>query len=130
MLCWYFVSGSSLCYLNLQQLRQVRKKKRIAELVDMNKETEMQMRRAAIERTNEFNNIKKSWYSIWRKAYYNPLSDSTVKLMKDQIIMAKAYAIAAHSTGEHDLHISLMRQIKESRRAIGDASLDSELPKR
>lgn len=96
----------------------------------MSKETELQMQKAAIERTKEFNNARRSWYSIWRREYINPLSDSTLKLMQDQIIMAKVYASIAHSTGEIDLYDSLTRHIKECRHAIGDATSDSELQER
>ncbi|WOL05306.1 putative galacturonosyltransferase 3 [Canna indica] len=114
--------------LRRQKLRQERKEKRIAELIHMSKETERQMQKAAIERTKEFNNTRKSWYSIWRKEYINPLSDSTVKLMRDQIIMAKVYASVARSTGETDLYNTLMGHIKENQHAIGDSNSDAELP--
>ncbi|RRT45576.1 hypothetical protein B296_00045129 [Ensete ventricosum] len=114
----------------LQKLRDERRERRIADLIHMSKETELQMQKAAIERAKEFNNTRRAWYSIWRKEYTNPHSDTTLKLMRDQKIMAKVYASVAYSTGEHDLYNSLMRHIKEIRRGIGDANSDSELQER
>ncbi|XP_074567552.1 putative galacturonosyltransferase 3 [Curcuma longa] len=109
------------------RLREKRKEQRIADLVHMSKDTEMQMQKAAIRRTQEFINTRKSWYSIWRKEYFNPLSDSTLKLMRDQIVMAKVYASVARSTGKLDLYDSLIRHIKESQHATRNANSDSEL---
>lgn len=114
----------------LQKLRDERREKRIAELIHMSKETELQMQNAAIERAKEFNNMRRAWYSIWRKEYINPNSDTTLKLMRDQKIMAKVYASVAYSTGERDLYNSLTRHIKEIQRGIGDANSDSELQER
>nr|XP_029123452.1 probable galacturonosyltransferase 3 isoform X2 [Elaeis guineensis] len=113
--------------LKRQQLRQKRKEMRTQELINMSKETELEMQRAAIERTKQFNNIVRGKYSIWRKEYNNPHSDSTLKLLKDQIIMAKVYAGIARSRNVFDLYDSLMRHIKDSRQAIGDANSDTEL---
>ncbi|CAL9781307.1 unnamed protein product [Musa acuminata subsp. burmannicoides] len=113
--------------LRRQKLRDERREKRIAELIHMSKETELQMQNAAIERAKEFNNMRRAWYSIWRKEYINPNSDTTLKLMRDQKIMAKVYASVAYSTGERDLYNSLTRHIKEIQRGIGDANSDSEL---
>ncbi|CAL9125716.1 unnamed protein product [Musa textilis] len=113
--------------LRRQKLRDERREKRIAELIHMSKETELQMQKVAIEHAKEFNNTRRAWYSIWRKEYINPHSDTTLKLMRDQKIMAKVYASVAYSTGERDLYNSLTRHIKEIRRGIGDANSDSEL---
>jgi len=95
----------------------------------MSRETELQMEAAAIERTKKFNHVVKGKYSIWRKEYQPTFSDSTLKLMKDQIFMAKVYATIAHSLKKLDLYGSLMKHIKESQlmteEAISDADLHS-----
>ncbi|KAI4965625.1 hypothetical protein ZWY2020_051263 [Hordeum vulgare] len=57
--------------------------------------------------SRNFDNKVKVSYNIWRQEFHHTNTDSTVKLMKDQIIMAKC--------------------IKESKAAIGDAHMDSEL---
>lgn len=116
--------------LTLQHLRRKRKEMRTQELINMSKGTELEMQRAAIERTKQFNNTVRGKYSIWRKEYNNPRSDSTLKLLRDQIIMAKVYASIARSNNVFDLYDSLMRHIKDSQHAIGDANSDAELPER
>ncbi|KAG5248188.1 galacturonosyltransferase [Salix suchowensis] len=58
----------------------------------------------------------KGKYSIWRRDFDSPNSDSTLKLMRDQIIMAKAYANIAKSNNS-----------RESQLAIGEAMSDAEL---
>lgn len=113
--------------LKRQRLRQKRKEKRVAELVQMSKETELQMEAAAIERTQKFNHIVKGKYSIWRKEYRPTFSDSTLNLMKDQIIMAKVYANIARSLKKLDLYGSLMNQIKASRLVTEEATSDADL---
>lgn len=85
---------------------------------------------AAIERSKNFDTTIKGKYSIWRRDYENLNSDSTLKLIRDQIIMAKAYANIAKSNNESDLYDSLMAQSRRSQRAIGEASSDAELQPR
>ncbi|KAJ6820107.1 putative galacturonosyltransferase 3 [Iris pallida] len=113
--------------LRRQQLRKKRKERRSAELIQMSKETELQMESAAILRTKQFKNTVKGKYSIWRKEYKPPSSDSVVKLMKDQIIMAKVYATIAFSLKKVDMYDFLMKHVKESQQAIGVANSDAEL---
>lgn len=111
----------------MQRLRQKRKEKRVAELVQMSKEAEHQMEAAAIERTKNFNHDVKGKYSIWRKEYRPPFTDSMLNLMKDQIIMAKVYANIARSLKKLDLYESLMNQIKASRLVTEEATSDADL---
>ncbi|ONK81787.1 uncharacterized protein A4U43_C01F32870 [Asparagus officinalis] len=113
--------------LKRQRLRQKRKELRVAELVHMSKETELEMEAAAIERTKKFNHIVKGKYSIWRKEYQPTFTDSTLKLMKDQIIMAKVYASIARSLNKLDLYSSLMKHIKASQLMTEEATSDADL---
>ncbi|PKA46202.1 putative galacturonosyltransferase 3 [Apostasia shenzhenica] len=113
--------------LKRQKLRQRRREKRIAELINMSKEAELELRAAAIKRSKELNVTSKGRYSIWRREYQNPNSDSTLKLMKDQVIMAKIYANIARSVKRTDLYDSLLKHIRESQHAIGDAITDADL---
>lgn len=85
------------------------------------------MQEAAIARARDLDTTIRSKYSIWRKEYENPNSDSTVKLMRDQIIMAKAYATIAKSKNETMLYDSLIKHSRESQLAIGEAMTDAEL---
>lgn len=111
-------------------MRQERRNLRTAELIGKDKEANNQMAAAAIERSKGFDPIVKGKYSIWRNDYESPNSDSTLKLMLDQIIMAKAYANIAKSKNESDLYNSLMKHSKLSQHAIGEASSDVELHSR
>lgn len=108
-------------------LRRERKDRRTAELIKQDKEIENQMQEAAIKRARELDTNIKGKFSIWRKEYENPNSDSTVKLMRDQIIMAKAYATIAKAKNETLLYNSLIKQSRESQLAVGEATNDAEL---
>ncbi|KAG5526902.1 hypothetical protein RHGRI_032980 [Rhododendron griersonianum] len=113
--------------LKRRLLRQQRRDLRTAKLIRQDKEIDNQLQAAAIERTRELDTTVKGRYSIWRIEYQNPNSDSTLKLMRDQIIMAKAYASIAKANNETGLYDSLMQSSRESQHAIGDARSDAEL---
>ncbi|KAK3131324.1 hypothetical protein QOZ80_6BG0504960 [Eleusine coracana subsp. coracana] len=113
--------------LKRQVFRRKRKEQRTQELLQMDKEVELQMRTAATNRSRNFDNKVRGSYNIWRPEFHHINTDSTLRLMIDQIIMAKIYATIALSQKESDLYASLMKCIKESQTAIGDAHMDSEL---
>lgn len=108
-------------------MRQERRKARAAELIQQDKETDNRIISAAIERSEGFDLTVKGKYSIWRKEYENPNSDSTLKLMRDQIIMAKAYTNIAKSKNKTVLYNALVKHCRESQQAIGEARSDFEL---
>ncbi|XP_019167038.1 PREDICTED: probable galacturonosyltransferase 3 isoform X1 [Ipomoea nil] len=107
--------------------RKERRERRTAELIQHDKEIDNQMQNAAIERAQKLDTTIKGKFNIWRKEYENPNSDSTLKLMRDQIIMARAYATIAKAKNDSTLYNSLMKQSRESQMAMGDASSDAEL---
>lgn len=112
-------------------MRQERRVLRTVELIQQGKEEDDQMVEAAIERSKNLDTTTvKGKYSIWRRDYENPNSDSTLKLMRDQIIMAKAYATIAKSKNNTSLYSVLMNHSRESRQVIGEASSDAELHSR
>lgn len=108
-------------------MRQERRERRTAELIRPDKERDNQMVDAAIERSKSLDTTIRGKYSIWRRDYENPNSDSTVKLMRDQIIMAKAYATIAKSKNDNVLYNSLMKHSRESQKVIGEAKSDADL---
>lgn len=108
-------------------MRQERRKARAAELIQQDKETDDHIVSSAIERSEGFDTTVKGKYSIWRRQYENPNSDSTLKLMRDQIIMAKAYTNIAKSKNKTVLHNALVKHSRESLQAMGEASSDAEL---
>lgn len=93
----------------------------------MSDDAELQMQAAAIQRSRQFKNINRGKYSIWRREYQSPNSDSTLKLMKDQIIMAKVYASIARLKKNFELADSLTECIRQNQMVIGEASSDAEL---
>lgn len=110
-----------------QMLRRQRREMRTAELIRQDKEIDTLMEKAAIERSEGLDTTVTGKYSIWRRDYENPNSGSTLKLMRDQIIMAKAYATIAKAKNDSDLYDSLMKCTKKALLAVGEANSDAEL---
>ncbi|XP_022136111.1 probable galacturonosyltransferase 3 isoform X2 [Momordica charantia] len=113
--------------LKRRAMRKERRALRAADLIRQDKEIDSQMAAAAIERSKSFDTTVKGKYSIWRRDFENPKSDSTLKLMRDQIIMAKAYANIARSNNETTLYNTLMKHCRESQLVIGEANSDAGL---
>lgn len=97
------------------------------ELVHKDDEARVKLENAAIERSKVVDSAVLGKYSIWRKENENENSDSTVRLMRDQIIMARVYSALAKSKNKSDLYQKLQTRIKESQRAVGEASADADL---
>lgn len=116
--------------LCLQKLRQQRREKRVADLIHQDDEVTMNIENAVITRSKAADSAYLGKYSIWRRDYENDNADSTVKLIRDQIIMARVYASIARSRNSHDIYDELMKRSKESQRVLGEVNLDSELPHR
>lgn len=116
--------------LLLQVFRRRRKEQRVQDLLQMDKKVELEMQNAATNSSRNFDNKVKGSYNIWKQEFRHTNTDSTLRLMKDQIIMAKLYATIALSQKEGDMYVLLMKCIKESQTAIGDALMDSELDSR
>jgi len=66
--------------------------------------------------------------STWKSDSDADNSDALVRLMRDQLIMARAYANIAQGQGHYDLVRDLKLRIKEHTNIVGDANLDAELP--
>lgn len=111
-----------------KKLRRQRRERRIADLMKQGKDNDIQMQEAAIKQAQELDTTIKGKYGIWRKEYENPNTGSTVKLMRDQIIMARAYATIAMAKNETALYDSLIKYSRESQLAIREATIDAELP--
>lgn len=111
----------------LQQLREKRRLKRAAELVQQDEEVTVKLENAAIERSKSVDSAVLGKYSIWRKENENENTDSTLRFMRDQIIMARVYLTIAKMKNKLDLYQELQTRIKESQRALGEASGDADL---
>lgn len=93
-------------------------------------ESIVKLESAAIERSKSVDSAVLGKYSIWRKENENENSDSTVRLMRDQIIMARVYLSIAKMKNKPDLYEQLQIRLRESQRALGEATADADLPKR
>lgn len=111
----------------MQQLREKRREKRAANLVKQDDDVIVKLETAVIERSKSVDSAVLGKYSTWRKENENENSDSTVRLMRDQVIMARVYISIARMKNKLDLAHMLQNQLKESQRALGEAAADSEL---
>ncbi|KAM7476358.1 hypothetical protein LguiB_023601 [Lonicera macranthoides] len=110
-----------------RQLRERRREKRAADLVKQDDEVTIKLENAAIERSKSVDSAVLGKYSIWRKENENENSDSTVRLIRDQIIMARVYLSIATMKNKLELAQELQNRLKESQRALGEATTDSDL---
>ncbi|ESW11962.1 hypothetical protein PHAVU_008G074000 [Phaseolus vulgaris] len=109
-----------------RQLIEKRKEKRAAELVK-DDEVVVRLEDSAIEHSKSVDSAVLGKYNIWRKENENENPDSTVRLMRDQIIMAKVYLSLAKMKDNLELYQELESQLKESQRALGEATSDADL---
>ncbi|XP_039127501.1 polygalacturonate 4-alpha-galacturonosyltransferase isoform X1 [Dioscorea cayenensis subsp. rotundata] len=110
-----------------RQLREKRREKRAMELVQQDEEALIRLENAAIERSKSVDSAVLGKYSIWRRDNENENPDSTVRLMRDQMIMARVYSIIAKTRNKHDLYQELQTRLKECQRAVGEANADADL---
>lgn len=87
----------------------------------------VKLENTAIERSKSVDSAVLGKYNIWRKEVDSENSDSTVRLMRDQIIMARVYHSLAKMKNKMSLHQELQTRIKESQRAVGEATADADL---
>ncbi|KAG0494019.1 hypothetical protein HPP92_005013 [Vanilla planifolia] len=111
-----------------RQLRERRREKRVKELIQQDPETLVKLESAAIERSKSVDSAIFAKYSIWRRDNDNENSDSIVRLMRDQMIMAKVYSFIAKSKNKDKLYQELLTRLKESQRVLGEANADGDLP--
>ncbi|TVU45632.1 hypothetical protein EJB05_05123 [Eragrostis curvula] len=111
----------------IRQRTGVRKK---MELVQQDDEALVKLENAGIERSKAVDSAVLGKYSIWRRENENEKADSRVRLMRDQMIMARIYSVLAKSRDKLDLYQELLTRLKESQRSLGEATADAELPKR
>ncbi|WJX92822.1 Polygalacturonate 4-alpha-galacturonosyltransferase, variant 3 [Trifolium repens] len=110
-----------------RQLIEKRREKRAAELVKMDNEVIVKLENAAIERSRSVESAVLGKYNIWRKEVENENGDSSVRFMRDQIIMARVYVSIAKMKDMLELYQELQFRLKESQHALGDAITDSDL---
>ncbi|KAH7297537.1 hypothetical protein KP509_25G000900 [Ceratopteris richardii] len=112
-----------------KKLRMERKVKRLRELTQKDDTTAARLEQVVAERSKNIGSGSVlSKYSIWRRDH-DENSDSLVRLMRDQLIMARVYVNMAQSHNQvHILH-QLRARIRDSQRSLGEATTDAELPR-
>lgn len=114
--------------LSRRNLIEKRRSKRAADLLRQDDEAAtVKLENAAIERSKSVDSAVLGKYSIWRRENENDNTDATVRLMRDQLIFARVYLSIATMKNKLDLHRELQMRIKESQRALGEASSDVDL---
>ncbi|XXG66059.1 hypothetical protein AAC387_Pa05g3610 [Persea americana] len=112
-----------------RQLREKRREKRAIEMVQQDDEAIVKLENAAIERSKAVDSAVLGKYSIWRRDIENENSDSNVRLIRDQMIMARVYSSIAKRKNEINLYQELLARLKDSQRALGEANTDEDLHK-
>ncbi|KAJ4783813.1 Hexosyltransferase [Rhynchospora pubera] len=110
-----------------RKLREIRRDKRATELLRQDDEALVKLENAAIERSKAVDSAVLGKYSIWRKENENENSDTTVRLMRDQMIMARVYLALAKSSNKNSIYQELQTRLKESQRTLGEATMDADL---
>eukprot|EP00850_Spirogloea_muscicola_P009036 SM000050S16961 [mRNA] locus=s50:29444:34155:- [translate_table: standard] len=67
-------------------------------------------------------------YNIWKKEGDSDGGDQMLRLMRDQLIMARGYIAIAQQHDNQRLVRDLKARIRDCHRAMGEASSDAELP--
>nr|KAJ0214122.1 hypothetical protein LSAT_V11C400171800 [Lactuca sativa] len=110
-----------------RKLRDKRRETRAAGLMKQDEDVSIKLENAAIERSKSVDSAVLGKYSIWRKEADNENIDTTVRLIRDQIIMARVYVSIATMKNKTNMAHELQIRIKESQRALGDATTDIDL---
>ncbi|XP_042046757.1 polygalacturonate 4-alpha-galacturonosyltransferase-like isoform X3 [Salvia splendens] len=110
-----------------RQLREKRLEKRVADMLKQDDEVTVKLENAAIERSKSVDSAVLGKYSIWRRDIDSENTDSTIRLIRDQMIMARVYTSLARMKNKTDLANELQNRLKESQRSLGDANVDSDL---
>ncbi|CAI5981005.1 unnamed protein product [Closterium sp. NIES-65] len=66
-------------------------------------------------------------YSIWRREDEKIGGDQMIRLIQDQLIMARAYMAIAQQHGDSKLSKELKNRMKDSTKSLGEATTDAEL---
>ncbi|XP_047337718.1 polygalacturonate 4-alpha-galacturonosyltransferase-like [Impatiens glandulifera] len=112
-----------------RQMREKRREKRASDLVKQDDEVIIKLENAAIERSKSVDSAVLGKYSIWRRENDNENPDSNVRLIRDQMIMARVYISIANLKNKTDLASELKNRLKESQRTLGDVTADADLPR-
>lgn len=83
----------------------------------------------ALQRTKKVENGILDKYSASQQNGTTQNRDSLIQLMRDQLIMAQAYAYMAQAKNHVRLFRDLQLHIKDYQKALADCNVDSQLPR-
>lgn len=86
----------------------------MTDLLQQDDEEATNLENAAIMRSKVVGSAVLGKYSIWRREFESDSSDSSIKLIRDQLIMGRVYASIARSRNQLDIYNDLMLHMKES----------------
>ncbi|XXG74804.1 hypothetical protein AAC387_Pa07g3427 [Persea americana] len=120
----YFKTATGLPRMLLNKTRHERE----ASVPVHQNEAIVQPENAAIKRSTPIESAVLGKYSMWKRGKENETKlDSNVRLMRDQMIMARVYSVLATRKKKIDLYKELLAQLKDSQDAFGDADFDEDL---
>lgn len=114
----------------LQQLRGKRRENQTVDLVKQDYEVTVKLENEPIQRSKSVDSAVLGKYSLWRKQNENENSDSNVRTIQDQMIMARVYISLAITKNKLDLAHELQNRLRDSQRSLGEGTTDSHLHRR
>ncbi|KAG0585757.1 hypothetical protein M758_2G035000 [Ceratodon purpureus] len=111
-----------------KERRGKRFENRLTELIHQDEEQSKKLEAEAIRRAKEVEGGMVRPHSVWRPEEVSANSDNIVRVMRDQLIMARAYANIASIHNDIRLVQDLKSHIKENVKLLEDVNVDSELP--
>ncbi|KAH7416448.1 hypothetical protein KP509_14G091900 [Ceratopteris richardii] len=110
------------------QLRLERKDKRASDITQIGDETDKtSIFKEAFQVKKEIDDNILHKYSIWGPDF-DADSESLIRLVRDQVIMARVYESLARSHNMPSLQRELNVRMKESSRLLAEANVDADLP--
>lgn len=121
------IENDSTAKIARKERREQRFESRVIDLIQRDEEQSMRLEAEAIRRSKDGGIT--GLHSVWRPVEISANSDNTVRVMRDQLIMARAYANLASIYNNTRLAHELKARIKENVKLLEDVTMDSELPK-
>ncbi|KAK4387502.1 Polygalacturonate 4-alpha-galacturonosyltransferase, partial [Sesamum angolense] len=110
-----------------RQLRGKRRENHTVDLVKQDYDVTVKLENEPIQRSKSVDSAVLGKYSLWRKQNENENSDSNVRTIQDQMIMARVYISLAITKNKLDLVHELQNRLRDSQRSLGEATTDAHL---
>ncbi|KAL0391949.1 UNVERIFIED_CONTAM: Polygalacturonate 4-alpha-galacturonosyltransferase [Sesamum radiatum] len=113
-----------------RQLRGKRRENHTVDSVKQDYDVTVKLENEPIQRSKSVDSAVMGKYSLWRKQNENENSDSNVRTIQDQMIMARVYISLAITKNKLDLVHELQNRLRDSQRSLGEATTDAHLHRR